>query len=78
MTNDLNKYVEGKQLEQFEMTGRQLSIYIEKLVSKGVRLKYRLQAKFPIKGKTPKSSAYDYYNPDIKDEVEPAEVNVVQ
>lgn len=78
LTEDLNKYVETEQIEKFEMTGRQLSIYIEKLDSKGLHLKYRLQAKFPIKGKTPKSSVFDYYNPDLKDEVEPVEMNVMQ
>jgi len=78
LTEDLNRYVENESIEKFEMTGRQLSIYIEKLDSKGLHLKYRLKAKFPIKGKTPKSSVYDYYDPDVKDEAEPIEMTVVQ
>jgi len=78
LTEDLTKYVANEVIEKYEMTGRQLVIYLKNLDKRGVHLNYRLKAKFPIKGKTPKSSAYDYYNPNVMDEVEPVEMNVLE
>ncbi|MBE9478590.1 MAG: hypothetical protein IMY80_01385, partial [Chloroflexi bacterium] len=37
---------------------------------------YRLQAKFPITARTPASSVYDYYNPDVNGEQAPIEIVV--
>ena len=78
LTDDLTKAVENKLIQKFEMTGRQLIIYLENLDAKGIHFSYQLKAKFPIKAKIPKSSVYDYYNPKVKQDVEPVEINVLQ
>jgi hypothetical protein len=33
---------------------------------KPLTFSYQLKAKFPVKAQTPKSTAYEYYNPSIK------------
>lgn len=76
LTEDIDAAVEKQFIEKYELTGRQLIIYLKHLDHKGIQLKYRLKAKFPIKGKTPKSSVYDYYNPEVRQEVEPVEIVV--
>ncbi len=41
-----------------------------------VAFSYRLKAKFPVKAKTPVSTVYEYYNPDVKNEALPQEITV--
>ena len=38
----------------------------------------RLKAKFPVKAKTPKSIAYQYYEPEIRAEAQPIEIEVAK
>lgn len=44
--------------------------------AKPVEFKYRMKAKFPIKARTPKSTAYMYYNPEINDVAPPVDIQV--
>lgn len=64
-------------VERFELTGRQVLVYIGGL-SHGnpLSFSYRLQAKFPIVAQTPASSVYDYYNPDVNGEQAPIAIVV--
>jgi uncharacterized protein YfaS (alpha-2-macroglobulin family) len=56
----------GARLERYELTGRQVLVYVRNLSSdEPLRFSYRLKAKFPLVAQTPASSAYDYYNPDV-------------
>jgi CD109 antigen len=59
-------------IERYELTGRQILVYIGKL-SEGdpLNFSYRLKAKFPMVAQTPASNAYDYYNPAVSGEAEP-------
>ena len=41
-----------------------------------LQFSYTLKAKFPIKAKTPKSTVYEYYNPDVEDIARPVEMVV--
>lgn len=53
-------------IERYELTGRQILIYISNLsFDKPLSFSYRLRAKFPLVALTPSSQAYDYYNPDV-------------
>lgn len=53
-------------IERFELTGRQIILYLTNLsYGKPLSFSYRLQAKFPLTVLTPASSAYDYYNPEV-------------
>jgi uncharacterized protein YfaS (alpha-2-macroglobulin family) len=64
LTEDLSRLVEQKTIARYELTGRQIIIYLENFSSeKPLRFSYRLRARFPMRAQTPPSSAYDYYNP---------------
>ncbi len=82
MTEDLNALVAASQdrspdselatIERFEMTGRQILVYIGKLSHEHpLSFSYRLKAKYPLMAQTPASSIYDYYNPDVTGEAQP-------
>ncbi|MFQ5575451.1 MAG: hypothetical protein ACE5G8_00530, partial [Anaerolineae bacterium] len=63
-TEDLARLVEAGVIERYELTGRQLIIYLENLRGgEPVRFEYRLRARFPMRAQTAPSAAYDYYNP---------------
>ena len=76
VSEDLQKAVENGIIEKYDVTGRQIIIYLRFLDNEGISLEYGLKAKYPVKAKTPKSSVYDYYNPDLRDETEPVEIRV--
>ncbi|MBM3500058.1 MAG: hypothetical protein FJX74_15465 [Armatimonadetes bacterium] len=76
-SGDLAELVGSKIIEKFSLTGRQVIVYLEELTpGQEVRLQYRLKAKFPIKAKTPESTAYEYYNPDNNGVSQPEELTV--
>ena len=53
-------------IERFELTGRQVLVYISNLTAGEVlAFSYRLRAKFPLSAQTPASNVYDYYNPNV-------------
>ena len=59
-------------IERYELTGRQILIYIGDLsYGNPLTFSYRLRAKFPLVAQTPASTAYDYYNPDVSGETGP-------
>ncbi len=59
-------------IERFELTGRQILIYVTNLsAGNPLQFSYRLKARFPLVAKTPSSNAYDYYNPQVTGEVAP-------
>ena len=76
VSEDLQEAVEKGFIEKYDVTGRQIIIYLRFLDKEGISLEYGLKAKYPIKAKTPKSAVYDYYNPELRDEAEPVEFNV--
>jgi len=57
---------EGARIKRYELTGRQMLVYVEGL-SEGAPLtfRYRVRASYPVVAQTPASRAYDYYNPDV-------------
>jgi hypothetical protein len=63
-TDSLNILVKQKKIDRFTLTGRQITIYFGE-VKRGMKqvLKYRLKAKYPLKVRTPVSSAWEYYTP---------------
>lgn len=73
------KMVKEKRLDKFSLTSRQITLYFG-TVNPGqvVTFSYPLRAKFPVKAKTPKSSAYEYYAPDRRGEAEPVEIEVTE
>jgi uncharacterized protein YfaS (alpha-2-macroglobulin family) len=64
LTEDLDRLVEQAVIARYELSGRQIIIYLEDLSSDTpVSFRYRLRARFPMRAQTPPSIAYDYYNP---------------
>ena len=64
LTEDLSRLVEQGTIARYELTGRQIIIYLEDFSSdQPLTFSYRLRARFPLRAQTPPSSAYDYYNP---------------
>jgi len=64
LTEDLSRLVEQKLIARYELTGRQIIIYLEDFSSAvPLTFGYRLRARFPMRAQTPPSGAYDYYNP---------------
>ncbi|MHB0999369.1 MAG: alpha-2-macroglobulin family protein [Armatimonadota bacterium] len=77
MAEDFEALLDKKVIQKYTVTGRQVILYFDKLESKTpVEFKYRLKAKFPIKARTPKSTAYLYYNPEINDVAPPVDILV--
>jgi uncharacterized protein YfaS (alpha-2-macroglobulin family) len=69
---------EKGQIERYSVTGRQVILYIRQ-IKNGVPLtfEYKMKAKFPVKVKTPSSSVYQYYEPDVRDATKPVEIIVI-
>jgi hypothetical protein len=77
LTEDLSRLVEQRAIARYELTGRQVIIYLEDFTSEApLRFSYRLRARFPMRAQTPPSSAYDYYNPGDLTVQPPLEVTV--
>jgi uncharacterized protein YfaS (alpha-2-macroglobulin family) len=61
---DQAKGYTGVKVERYELTGRQILIYLTNLsAGQPLEFTYHLRARFPLRIQTPASSAYDYYNP---------------
>ncbi|MGB8644219.1 MAG: MG2 domain-containing protein [Anaerolineae bacterium] len=74
VTDELDAAVKNNTLSRYELTGRQLILYIDELNSqKPVTLTYHLRAKYPVRVKAPSSTLSDYYNPDISTTQPPVE-----
>jgi len=66
LTEDLDTVVRAKTIARYELTARQIIIYLEEFDSKKpITFTYRLKAKFPLRAQTPSSTTYDYYNPGV-------------
>ncbi len=65
VTDDLDALVAAELIDRYELTGRQILLYLTDVPSGEVyTFHYGLLARFPIKAQTPSSTAYDYYTPD--------------
>jgi hypothetical protein len=73
------KMVAGKAIDRFSVTSRTITLYFG-TVNPGqvVEFGYALQPKYPIRAKTPKSTAYEYYSPDRRGESPPVEIEVTE
>ncbi len=76
---DLAELVGEKKISKFNLTGRQVIVYIEQLdAGQEVSFDYRVKARFPVKAKTPATTAYEYYNPDNRAESQPADITITE
>jgi hypothetical protein len=75
--SDLPEDHKGAKFSRFDLTGRQIIVYLEGLkAGQSLDFRYRIRARYPIKAQTPPSSAYDYYNPGVSAVSAPAAIQV--
>jgi hypothetical protein len=68
---------EGTRFSRFDLTGRQIIVYLEGLeAGQPLEFGYRIRARYPIKAQTPASAAYDYYNPGVSGMSAPEAIQV--
>lgn len=68
---------ESVRVKRYELTGRQILVYVQNLSSDApLVLEYRLRARFPLIAAAPSSTAYDYYNPQVRGELAPVMLQV--
>ena len=66
-------------IEKYSVNGRQVTLYFREISpERPVEFSYELKAKFPVKAKTPKATAYQYYEPEIRAEAQPVEIEVAK
>lgn len=71
--------VAAKRIDKYSMTAKQITLYFGTLQpADRVAFQYALRAKYPLKAKTPKSEAYEYYAPDRRAESRPVEIEVTE
>jgi uncharacterized protein YfaS (alpha-2-macroglobulin family) len=76
--SDLPPDYAGVKLSRFDLTGRQIVLYLEGLTAgEPLDLSYRIRARYPIRAQTPPSSAYDYYSPATSAVSAPAAIVVL-
>ncbi len=65
-------------IRRFEPKGRQVTLYFDSIPGEGVPVvfEYSLRAKFPVKAQAPASVAYQYYEPEIRDQSKPVLLTV--
>jgi len=71
--NSFRQLVDSGLIRRFESKGRQVTLYFDRIPGDGVptTFEYLLRAKFPVKAQAPAAVAYQYYEPEIRDESEP-------
>ncbi|MCD6352118.1 MAG: type II secretion system protein GspG [Armatimonadetes bacterium] len=78
-TGDLAELVDQGVIDKYNLTGRQIIVYLEELgPGAKVTFEYRLRAKYPLRAKAPACEAYEYYNPDNRAEAQPRQIVVTQ
>ncbi|HEQ60090.1 MAG TPA: hypothetical protein ENN74_00615, partial [Firmicutes bacterium] len=76
-SEELEAYVARRAIEKYNITGRQLTLYLEKLdPGRPARYEVKMKARFPLRAKTPESRVYQYYNPEILGMAEPIDMVV--
>ncbi len=77
VTEDLEKLKAAKVIRTYELTGRQLLLYLDDLpVGKTSVLTYRLSARYPVKAATGDSEVRLYYRSDLKARQAPQQIEV--
>jgi uncharacterized protein YfaS (alpha-2-macroglobulin family) len=65
LTEDLDAYLAGQTLSKYELTGKQLLLYVSSLrPAQALTFKYRLRAVTPVRASDGGLEAYLYYAPD--------------
>jgi hypothetical protein len=74
---DFAEMVAQKKVEKFTLTSRQVTLYLGDVKPGDVKVfEYGLKPKYPIRAKTPATTAYEYYTPANRAEAPPVELTV--
>jgi hypothetical protein len=77
VTEDLQALVDSGQVQRYELTGRQIILYLTNVRSGEVySFNYRLLARYPLQAQTAPSQVYDYYTPDQRASEPPQRITV--
>lgn len=76
--DSFRRLVDSGLIRRFEPKGRQVTLYFDSIPGDGepVTFEYTLRARFPVKAQAPASVAYQYYEPEIRDESKPVLLTV--
>ncbi len=74
---DFAELVGDKKIAKYSLTSRQITLYLGEVKPGQVfTCNYHLKAKYPLRAKSPKTIAYEYYAPDRLAEANPVELVV--
>jgi hypothetical protein len=66
-SEDLDAYLQAGTLSRYEITGKQLNLYLSQLAAAAVQeISYRVRATMPVKAADGGAVVYPYYQPDQK------------
>jgi uncharacterized protein YfaS (alpha-2-macroglobulin family) len=78
LTDAFDRMKEKGLIERYTLTGRQIILYFSEIPSGSpIEFQYMLKAKFPVRAKTPPSSAYQYYEPEIRADAAPVSLTIL-
>jgi A-macroglobulin receptor binding domain len=74
---DFAEMVGAKKVQKFSLTERQGILYLGDVdPDRAYTFKYTLRPRYPVKAKTPSSTAYEYYTPEHRAAAAPVELTV--
>lgn len=76
-SDEFERLVAAKQIQRYAVNQREVTIYLGAVnPEQTFQCRYRLKARYPLRVKTPKSEAYEYYSPQVRAESQPVELVV--
>ncbi|WP_372371579.1 hypothetical protein [Candidatus Uabimicrobium sp. HlEnr_7] len=64
---DFAEFLGSNAIKRYSITSSQVTLYLGDVNPQDeLSFVYHLKAKYPLKAKTPKSTAYEYYSPDVR------------
>lgn len=77
VSSSLEALKENGTITRYEIAGRKVVLYIDEMTpGEQMRFSLQMRAKFPVKARLQESSAYSYYNPEVKAEAKGMDIVV--
>ena len=74
---DFARLLQERKIQRYTVNNRDVTLYLGNVSPKTVfSCRYQLRPRYPLRVKTPKSRAYEYYAPQIQAESKPIELTV--
>ncbi|MBI5490175.1 MAG: hypothetical protein HY905_22765 [Deltaproteobacteria bacterium] len=79
VVEDLDRAVQEGKIERYELTGRQIVLYVLRLESgAALQLGVGFRARYPLRAQAPASDAWLYYEPEVRATAAPATITVIE